>query len=366
MLKKSILYSILILSILSCNNPTNTSSETASTAIPAPAPAANATQSKNTNFNKQTVDDAAAERIKNYLVHSFLQRDIPLMEETDKQFQLYRIDLNEDGTNEYFVRFNSSYFCGGKGCTVLLLNNNLTLINRYNVLPLPFFVSNEKKNGWRTMMVKSEGSFREMVNSNGKYPANPSTLAVSKWTANGNAETLFPADPPAKTYSFSEKPVQQMQKGMAQRRNSVFQRTFNAGSFVFKVNATNSEVTPIHVSTEGLPRAFQETFEIEGALRDAHLLDLNKDGFKELYLITQPTDDSGNFDIMGVASFRDKSAGAIYVKDTEEKRQVNSDKVFVENGELKRSFVQGGKAMSFKYRLRAGETGFILEAVKGK
>ncbi|MFT4667571.1 MAG: hypothetical protein ACI9XB_004543, partial [Gammaproteobacteria bacterium] len=327
------------------------------------APATNS--AKDTDFNKFTIDDPAAERIKNYLVHNFLQRDIDLMEETDKQFQLYRIDLNEDGTSEYLVRFNSSYFCGGGGCTVLILNNNLTVINRFSVMQLPMFISKEKKNGWRTMMIKSEGSFREMVNTNGKYPKDPSTLPASKLAPSGHDEVLFAEGFPSKTYYFSEKPAQQMQKGMTQqRRNSVFQRTYNAGTFLFKVNATNSEVTPIHISTEALPRAFKKTFEIEGAVREGHLLDLNKDGFKELYLITQPTGDSGNLDIMGIASFRDKSAGEIYVKDTKEIRQVNSDKVFVENEELRRSFVQNGKAMSFKYRLRAGETGFILEAVK--
>ncbi len=362
MLKKYFLYITLTLSTLSCNSPTASPDTAATETIAAPAPSAT-TSTSNTDFNKFTVDDPAAERIKNYLTHSFLQRDIGLMEETDKQFQLYRIDLNEDGTNEYFVRFNSSYFCGNSGCTVILLNNNLTLINRYTSMQLPMFVSKEKKNGWRTIMVKNEDTYREMVITDGKYPKDPSQLPASSLTPSEGDEILFATDSPAKTYYFNEKPIQQMQKGMV-RRNSVFQRTYNAGTFAFKVNATNSEVTPIHISTEGLPRAYKETIEIEGAVKEGHLLDVNKDGFKELYLITQPTDDSGNLDIIGIASYRDKSAGQIYIKDTKEKRKVNSDKVFVENGELLRSFVQNGKEMNFKYRLRAGETGFILEAVE--
>jgi len=328
MLKQSFFYFILAIFLFSCNNPSvSTGAQSSEAAVESPISPTSTAPAESQDVNENTVDDAAAERIKNYLVNSFLKRDIPLMEESDKQFQLYRIDLNGDGTNEYVVRFNSSYFCGGDRCTVLLLNNNLTII------------------------------------SNGKYPADPSTITVTAFSPTAQDALLFASNESSKTYRFSEKPIQQMQKGMA-RRNSVFQRTYNAGSFLFKVNATNSEVTPIHVTTEGLPRAYNETFEIEGALREGHLLDLNKDGFKELYLITQPTDDSGNFDIMGIASYRDKSAGAIYVKDTPEKRKVNSDKVFVEEGELRRSFVQNGNPMNFKYRLRTGETGFILEAVK--
>jgi hypothetical protein len=357
-LRKSLPFFLLLLLICAC---TNTASKTEaitddqSAAIPTPPPAISQT------FDN-TQGEPDAERIKTYLIDRFLQRDIPLMQEEDKQFQYAAIDLNGDGREEYFVRFQSSYFCGKEGCTMLILNNDLTLINRYTMMQPPVHVSADSKNGWRTIMVQSNGAFREMAYENGKYPEQFSTLPAGKLKP--GAQVLFDDKAaPSKTYYFAKSASQTLPKGAVEQRLSVFQRSYNAGPFSFKVNATNSELTPIHISTEGLPKEFKQTFEKAAAVKEAHLLDLNKDGFMELYIVLQETGKSGNLGLLGIASYKNKSAGEIYIKDTQEIREVNSDRVFVENGELRRTFVRNGKTMNFKYVLKAGETSFVLEVV---
>ncbi|MFK7808342.1 MAG: hypothetical protein AB8F74_11125 [Saprospiraceae bacterium] len=361
MLKKYMLFFSFSFLLFACNEPSSSKEQITSdstTATPPPAP------TNQNGFHPATVDDATAERIKNFFINTYLQKDMSLMAEEDKKFNLYKIDLNEDGTYEYFVRFDSPYFCGKVGCTLLLLNNSLRVLNRYTMMPTPFYVSPKKSNGWNSLLVKSNGSFRAMEIQDGRYPSKFSELPASELTPDNSYQAIFTEQLSAKTYSLSDRTIEQLKKGMSEGRVSVFQRRYDAGNFTFKINAMNGEVTPIHISTEGLPRAFEETIEVEGAVKTGHLLDLNKDGFKELYLVIQPTGDSGNLDIIGIASYRDKSAGKIIVKDTEEIRAVNSDKIFTKDGELRRSFVQNGKQMDFGYELKKGETGFVLKAVK--
>ena len=76
----------------------------------------------NENFAVQSVDELMSKNISNFLTQSYLKNDIQFLSENDRKFQMYKIDLNGDGKEEYFVRFISSYFCGSGGCTFLLLD----------------------------------------------------------------------------------------------------------------------------------------------------------------------------------------------------------------------------------------------------
>lgn len=139
----------------------------------------------------------------------------------------------------------------------------------------------------------------------------------------------------------------------------------NAGKFSFNIQAQNGERSKMKITTKGLETEFKDLFVLEGQVLESHLLDLNGDGFKEVYIITSLTDDSGNLEIMGITSNKDKSAGEIYIKDTKEKRKVNSDRVTVKNGKLMREFVgEDGKVKKYTYELVPDKSTMMLQAVQ--
>ena len=69
-------------------------------------------------------------------------------------------------------------------------------------MPPPLFVSKSKTNGWRNIMIKSEGSFRELIYADGKYPSSPSKEAPSNKSPGNDDEILFDDEVPSKKYSF--------------------------------------------------------------------------------------------------------------------------------------------------------------------
>ena len=96
------------------------------------------------NFSVQSVDDLMSKNIANFLTQSYLKNDLQFLSENDRKFQMYKIDLNGDGKDEYFVRFMGSYFCGSGGCTFLLLDRYSEIITKFTVVRPPIYVSAEK------------------------------------------------------------------------------------------------------------------------------------------------------------------------------------------------------------------------------
>jgi hypothetical protein len=116
---------------------------------------------------------------------------------------MYKIDLNGDGKDEYFVRLMGSYFCGSGGCTFLLLDRYSEIITKFTVMRPPIYVSVEKENGWRKLMVESEGKYKELVFDGKSYPSNPSVVAGSEKAPRNDYEVLFDdVKLPAKTYTY--------------------------------------------------------------------------------------------------------------------------------------------------------------------
>lgn len=162
---------------------------------------------KNLNFEfaKQTVNDKFAIEIKNYITTKLLTKeDLKLIPEGQRKFQFYQIDMNNDGENEVFVNFMTSYFCGSGGCTILLLNNQLKPITKFTVIRTPLFVEQTLKNGWRILLTKSGGELKEMIYNDGTYPSNPSLIGKAPYDApSGHAEIMFDINfSNPKTYNF--------------------------------------------------------------------------------------------------------------------------------------------------------------------
>jgi len=156
-------------------------------------------------FAKQSVNDKLAIEIKNYITTKLITiEDLKLIPEDQRKFQIYQIDLNNDGENEIFVNFITSYFCGSGGCTILLLNNQLKPITKFTVTRTPLFAEQTLKNGWRLLLTKSEGELKELVYNDGTYPSNPSLIEKAPYDApSGHSEIMFDINfSNPKTYNF--------------------------------------------------------------------------------------------------------------------------------------------------------------------
>ena len=155
-------------------------------------------------FVAQSVDDQLAKNIKNFLINNYLKDDLAVMNDSDRKFQMYKIDLNNDGNDEVFVRFLTPYFCGTGGCTFLLLDSKEKIITNFTVTNAPIFAEQTYKNDWQILLVRDAGVFKELVYKNGSYPTNPSLLEKAPYDApSGHAEIMFDENfSNCKTYNF--------------------------------------------------------------------------------------------------------------------------------------------------------------------
>lgn len=155
-------------------------------------------------YAKGTTDEAIANKIKHYLTTDYLKNDIKFMSKEDRKFQFQTVDLNNDGQQELFINFITSYFCGSGGCTLLLLDHDWKTITRFTVTSTPIMIEPNKEQKWAVLMVKDNGVWKDLLYKNGKYPSNPSLLSKSKVDApSGHAQVIFSDEfSPAKTFDF--------------------------------------------------------------------------------------------------------------------------------------------------------------------
>lgn len=128
----------------------------------------------NIKYEIATKDSLMAKNIQNFLKLYYLKDDLKFIPKEERKFQFYKIDLNSDGKDEYFVRLFGNYFCGSGGCTFLLLDRYAEVITKFTVSTPPFYVFKETNKGWKILSVFSAGENR-LLKFNGKsYPSNPS------------------------------------------------------------------------------------------------------------------------------------------------------------------------------------------------
>ncbi|MCK5781159.1 MAG: hypothetical protein KAH10_01080 [Flavobacteriales bacterium] len=203
-MKNIIISFALLMFFASCNNESKNSSKTKPNIELNEKVKLKKLDASKINYAKQSIDDELAKNISNYLLNDILKDDISSMAQLDRKFQFFKIDLNDDGKDEIFVRFMSPYFCGTGGCTFLLLDYQLKLITRFSVTRAPIFVERTKVNKWSILLVKDNGVFKELSYANGTYPDNPSLLKKAPYDApSANAFVMFDDDlGRAKTYPF--------------------------------------------------------------------------------------------------------------------------------------------------------------------
>ncbi|MDA9773409.1 hypothetical protein N9B82_00515 [Saprospiraceae bacterium] len=149
-------------------------------------------------------------------------------------------------------------------------------------------------------------------------------------------------------------------------KSRVFKRGFADHDFRFAIEVKQGEVSSLDIKSDGLETEYSAHFDLEAQIADAYFMDLDGNSHKELYIITKGTDDSGNLDIMGIATNGgDKSASEINIRENEELRKLNTDKVYVKNNQLFRSFeTVKGRKKTFSYKLSKGENSMVLEPVE--
>ncbi len=163
-------FSIVLISFFSCNNPTKKNNEQKQSS--------NKVEISNESKENRP-NDALSLKIGNYIKTKFLDKsDLKVMTKEYRKFQYSTIDLNGDNVDEIFVYLNSTYFCGSGGCTFLLLDSSLNLITKFTVTRTPILVDRATKNNWKKLYLYSDGGYREMIydTKTKSYPPNPSLV----------------------------------------------------------------------------------------------------------------------------------------------------------------------------------------------
>ena len=156
-----------------------------------------------------------------------------------------------------------------------------------------------------------------------------------------------------------DQPIQKIVKS-----NPSYKKTHTASNYVVNISSNNEETSTIKISTEGMENEFKEAVEVEGQVLDSYLTDINKDGFKEVFITLSPTDDSGNINLLGFASNSGKSMSQIYIPESNVLRDVNTDEILIENNSITRKFKTNGVLQNYSYELGLGESSYVLKEVK--
>jgi len=147
--------------------------------------------------------DSLAERIKNVITTEYLQsNDFKVISPDGRKFTFQEVDFNNDGEKEIFVNLFTPYFCGTGGCSLILLNPNLEIINRFTATETPIYIDSKFENGWNVLIVNSKGNWKALISENGKYPSNPSVVKNSASKPDSNTIAVFKNDDNSKIYNF--------------------------------------------------------------------------------------------------------------------------------------------------------------------
>jgi len=158
--------------------------------------------------------------------------------------------------------------------------------------------------------------------------------------------------------------------------------TQSGRTFIVHIDhSAGASICSVEVETKGF-EAVNTTHKLGtiDPVKDIFLTDLDKNGFEEIYVITQSAGSGSYANIYGIASNNDKSATPVYVRPISEKQLekgglfegfMGHNKFFLKREKLINSFpvyMKGdsnakpsGGNRKIEYRLIAGEAGWILE-----
>lgn len=144
--------------------------------------------------------------------------------------------------------------------------------------------------------------------------------------------------------------------------SEAYVKTHEVGNYAVTIEANNAELSTLKITTKGLENEEEEVCKIEGKVIETYMTDLNQDGFKEFIITVCSNDDSGNIDIIGIASNKGKSLSDIAIKEPTVLRDVYTDQLNVHPNSMTREFQSNGKTVKYNYQLTEGEAGYVLTA----
>lgn len=195
--------------LVSCNNARTTSeqnhTDSSVNSVTVDSNNLALTQSEASTYQKETINEATAKNLTTFL-KSYLQEDIKGMAEADRTFSFYELDLNGDNKNEYFIKLPEKGFCGSGGCTFLLLDNSLQLINRFTVTNPPIYVGSAGVDGWKTLLLqgKNANKFVHLTwdSNKKKYPSNPSLIEENEQVPSEKDYIMWQDSTKFRTFQF--------------------------------------------------------------------------------------------------------------------------------------------------------------------
>lgn len=191
---------VMLLTLTYCSKtPEKPVKEIPTSTVPTDSTETDASEIKN---SVTVAEDSLAVKVKDYITSEYLKsEDLKVIDAAERKFNLYQIDLNNDGKKEIFINFFTPYFCGSGGCTLALLDSDLKLINRFTVTRTPITIDSKTENGWKVLWLQDGNAWKKLINKNGKYPSNPSLIENTKEAPETNALKLFDTNT-SKSYSF--------------------------------------------------------------------------------------------------------------------------------------------------------------------
>ncbi|ART79409.1 hypothetical protein [Oceanisphaera avium] len=124
-------------------------------------------------------------------------------EQADIKYHQARVDLNEDGIDDVVVLLQGAKWCGSGGCTFLVLegraaNDNprfpvYKILSQSTVTQAPIRVSEVENQGFKNLIVHSDGQEKLLEFDGERYPPNPSLEKNATPDEQEQAVTLIPS-----------------------------------------------------------------------------------------------------------------------------------------------------------------------------
>lgn len=102
--------------------------------------------------------------------------------DTYPEFKHALLDLNNDGVDDAVVVLLGRNWCGSGGCTMLVLHGQgegYRVVSKSTVTREPVRVSESTSNGWRDIIVHSDGMEKLLQFDGEIYPENPSMASAA-------------------------------------------------------------------------------------------------------------------------------------------------------------------------------------------
>lgn len=142
-----------------------------------------------------------------------------------------------------------------------------------------------------------------------------------------------------------------------------FNKFYGDDDISWYVQAPNTPGSEMRLRTTGMGNDFNQAYKATGYVIGGQLLDLDKDGFNELYMTIESWEKPYYKEIICLASINNEKVVQIEVFDTDLKRLAPTDRVFEQQKGLYRAFkTKEGKNHFFKYALSKSGEKYTLQA----